>query len=67
MGKTIHGHYGEFLENEAKRLKKLSSDILRIDINWREATDLAALRSNGTIWDESKLKKEIMKLRGIEV
>lgn len=65
MVKSIHGHYGEFFEKEAQRIKELCKKLLNIDITWREATDLAALRSNDIYWTDVKLKNELARLRGI--
>ena len=63
---TIHGHYGTYLEQEAQRIKKLYKELLNIDITWREATDLAGIRSENTFFPEKKLRTELMKLRGIQ-
>lgn len=64
MGKTIHGHYGQRLDQEAKRIKKEYSEI-GIEITWREATDIAAMRSLDVFWDEKKARNILSKLRGL--
>ena len=63
--KTVHGSYSDILEEEAKRIKQLYRDSLSIDINWNEATAIAAQRSLENFWDEKKLKQTIAKLRGV--
>lgn len=65
MSRTIHGHYGTWLEKEADRIRKEYSEKLGIKISWREATDLAALRSFDIVWSEKKLRDELRKLRGV--
>jgi hypothetical protein len=63
--KTIHGHYSSILEEEALRLQKLYKEKLNIDINWMEATSIAAKRSSQNLFDQKKLKQIIMELRGL--
>jgi len=65
MGKTLHGHFGEKLKEEAERLIKFYKDKLSIDISWREATDIAALRSNAFLFHQDDLKKLLGKVRGL--
>jgi hypothetical protein len=65
MVRSIHGHYGTELEREARRIIKYFKDELNIDISWREATDLAALRSGSAFWNNKTLKGQLSKLRGI--
>lgn len=65
MGRTVHGHYGARLEQEAARIQKEYQDRLGISISWREATDIAAMRSLDTIWPEKKLKEVLARLRGL--
>jgi len=63
--KTIHGHYSDIFDVEAKRIKKLYRDTLDIDITWMEATAIAAERSLSTFWSDKKLKDILAKLRGL--
>lgn len=63
--KTLHGHYSDIFEEEAKRIKKLYKDQLNIEITWTEATAIAARRSCDTFWNEKKLKELLSQLRGL--
>lgn len=63
--KTIHGHYSDVFDAEAKRIKKLYEDTLDINITWMEATAIAAERSLSTFWTDKKLKEILAKLRGL--
>ena len=63
--KTIHGHYSNLLEEETKRIQKLYKEKLNIDINWMEATSIAARRSSANMFDYKQLKQIISELRGL--
>jgi len=63
--KTVHGHYSNILEEEAKRIQKLYRETLNIDVTWTEATSVAALRSSTTFLSDKKLKELLSKLRGL--
>ncbi len=63
--KSVHGHYSSILEEEANRIIKLYREKLNIDINWKEATSIAALRSSASLFDVNKLKALLMQLRGL--
>jgi hypothetical protein len=63
--KTIHGHYSNILEEEAKRLQKLYKEKLNVDITWMEATSIAGLRSSANLFDFNKLKQLLAQLRGL--
>lgn len=63
--KTVHGHYSNILEDEAKRIQALYRDKLKIDITWTEATSIAALRSSTTYLNGDDLKKLLARLRGL--
>ncbi len=61
----MHGHFGENLKEEAERLIKYYEEKLKIKISFREATDIAALRSKSNLFHPDELKRAISKLRGI--
>ncbi len=63
--KTVHGHYSNLLEDEAKRIQKLYKEKLGIDITWTEATSIAALRSSTAFLNDVKLKSLLAQLRGL--
>lgn len=65
MVKSVHGHYSDMFEEEAKRIKKLYKEVLNIDITWVEATAIAGERSANAIWNNNKLKEVLAELRGI--
>ena len=65
MVKSVHGHYSDMFEDEAKRIKKLYKEILNIDITWVEATSIAGQRSANAVWTNDKLKDVLSELRGI--
>lgn len=64
MRKTIHGHYGSKLDEEARRIQKKYEEM-GIKISWREATDIAGYRSLDAYWDEKKARQILAKLRGV--
>jgi hypothetical protein len=63
--KTIHGHYSNILDEEARRIQKLYKEKLGIEITWMEATSIAAMRSAANLFDHNKLKSLIAQLRGL--
>ena len=63
--KTIHGHYSDKFEDEARRIVKMYKEILNIDLSWNEATAIAGMRSQTTFWSDKKLKDIIAQLRGL--
>jgi hypothetical protein len=63
--KSIHGHYSNILEEEAKRIQKMYKEKLGIDITFTEATSVAAMRSSANLFDQNKLKALIAQLRGL--
>ena len=63
--KSIHGHYADKFEEEAKRIKVLCKEKLGIDITWTEATAVAAIRSQNTFMTDKQLKDLLSKLRGL--
>jgi len=65
MVKSVHGHYSDMFEEEAKRIKKLYKELLNIDINWVEATTIAGMRSSNVIWNSGELKEVLSRLRGV--
>ena len=65
MVRSVHGHYSDMFESEAKRIKKLYKEILNIDITWVEATSIAGERSANAVWTNTKLKEVLAELRGI--
>ena len=63
--KTRHGHFSDIFEDEARRIQKLYKDSLNIDVNWNEATAIAAQRSLENFWNEKKLRETIARIRGV--
>jgi len=63
--KTVHGHYSNILEEEARRIQKLYREALGIDITWTESTSIAALRSSTAFLSDKKLKDLLAQLRGL--
>lgn len=63
--KSIHGHYSNILEEEAKRIQKMYKEKMGIDITFTEATSIAAMRSSANMFDHNKLKALIAQLRGL--
>lgn len=63
--KSVHGHYDVSLELEAERIKKTAKELCNIDLNWVEATAIAAKRSADAFWSDRKLKQVIAELRGV--
>lgn len=63
--KSIHGHYSNILEEEAKRIQKMYKEKMGIDITFTEATSVAAMRSSANLFDQTKLKAVIAQLRGL--
>lgn len=64
MSKTIHGHYGPELDAEVRRIKAYY-DKLGVNISWREATDIAGMRSLDALWNDRKAREVLAKLRGV--
>ena len=63
--RSVHGHYSDLFEEEAKRIKKFCKDMYDIDITFTEATAIAAKRSKDIFWSDKKLKEELSRLRGL--
>lgn len=63
--KTVHGHYSNILEEEARRIQKLYRETLGIEITWTEATSIAALRSSTAFLNDRKLRDLLAQLRGL--
>jgi len=64
---TVHGHFDRRLLEESERLRRLFKEKLDIDINKRETTAIISKRSEEMTWPEARLKKELAKLRGIDI
>lgn len=63
--KSIHGHYADKLKEEGERIQKMCKETIDVDVSFKEATAIAALRSQNTFMSDKQLKEIIAKLRGL--
>lgn len=64
--KSVHGHYSDVFEEEAKRIQKLYKDVLEInDVSFTEATAIAAQRSVNNFMTDKQLREVLARLRGV--